>query len=264
MEIQGTQKLNAIIVDDELMARENLRMLLEEFCEEINVIATSGNIIEAKEKILELEPDVVFLDIRMPSGAEGFDLLESIPNKKFQVVFVTAFKDYAIKALNANAIHYILKPIDIEDLKDAVKKLIEVNHAFSDNSVNLDIYLDSIKRLSESIRLEEAPKKLTLYHSKGFKIVELSEILRLESDGNYTAFYFKDGSKYLDSKTLKVYEEILLQTSFLRIHKSHIINLNHLREYSSQDGNNAVLNDGSVVPIARGKLSHFLTKAKTL
>src|SRR5688500_17234881 len=118
-------KLRAIVVDDEELARKNLTMLIEEYCEDIEVIDDAGNIIDARAKIESLQPDVVFLDIRMPSGSEGFDLLESIENRNFFVVFVTAFKDYALRAFNANAIHYVLKPVDIEDLQQAVQKVKE-------------------------------------------------------------------------------------------------------------------------------------------
>ena len=118
-------KLNALIVDDEELARKNLQMLLEEYCEDVEVIGQAGTIKDAKEKIETLKPDVVFLDIRMPSGSEGFDLLESIEERNFMVVFVTAFKDYALRAFNANAIHYVLKPVDIEDLQQAVEKVKE-------------------------------------------------------------------------------------------------------------------------------------------
>ena len=115
--------LRALVVDDEDLARKNLTMLLHEYCDDVEVIGDAGNIATAKEMIEELKPDVVFLDIRMPSGAEGFDLLESIENRDFLVVFVTAFKDYALRAFNANAIHYVLKPVDIDDLIRAAAKI---------------------------------------------------------------------------------------------------------------------------------------------
>ena len=117
-------KLSGIIVDDELPARENLRILIEDYCPEINIIGTAGSVAEAQALIGEKSPEVVFLDIRMPAGMEGFDLLASLPEINFQVIFVTAFKEFAVQAFNANAIHYILKPIDIVELKKAVNKLL--------------------------------------------------------------------------------------------------------------------------------------------
>jgi two-component system LytT family response regulator len=256
--------LTALLVDDEMLARENLKMMLEDYCPEIQVIGSASTVDEARTQIAVLKPQVVFLDIRMPSGAEGFELLESIEEKNFQVVFVTAFKDYAVRALNAHAIHYVLKPIDVEDLKHAVLKLVEYHEAFAEHEPHFEDYIDSVKNLTESILSKQQHKRVTLYHSKGFKIVDQEDIIRLEADGNCTAFYFKDGSRYLDTKTLKTYEEILTEPSFIRVHKSHIINLGFLKEYLSQDGSFAILENEDKVPISRSKLSHFLTLAKQL
>ena len=262
--MSSANKLTAVIVDDEIMARENLRMMLEEYCPEINVLDGAENIVEAKEKILKLKPDVIFLDIRMPSGSEGFELLESIENKDFQVVFVTAFKDYAIQALNANAIHYILKPIDIDDLQTAVQKLVDYHELISNNSENEKIYKESVSNLTDQMLRNSEQKRITLYHSKGFHIVDIQDILRLEASGNYTVFHFQNGKKYTDSKTLKFYDEILSQLGFFRIHKSHLINLSYLREYISKDGHSARMSNEDLVPISRNRLSSFLTEVKKL
>ncbi len=262
MEIR--KRLSALIVDDESLARENLKFMLEEFCPEIEVIGVAGGVDEARQKIESLRPQVVFLDIRMPSGAEGFELLESIEKKAFQVVFVTAFKDYAIEALNANAIHYLLKPIDIEDLQYAVSKLVDYQQSFAESDANLNLYLQSMRELTSNMLDRRKPAKLTLFHSKGFNIINTVDIVRLEADGGCSAFFFVDGSKYLDTKTLKTYEDLLDPERFIRIHKSHILNLDHLKEYSSQDGHFAIMTDGSSVPIARARLSEFLTQAKKL
>ena len=255
--------LTALIVDDEFHARENLHMLLDEFCPGVRVIGTAGSVTEAREKITSLQPQVVFLDIRMPSGAEGFDLLESIPEKKFQVVFVTAFKDYAIQAFNANAIHYILKPIDIDDLQVAVKKLLDYDESFRNQSGSFSKYLDSVKTLTHLVKSQGKAKRLTLYHSKGFRVVETKDIIRLEADGNCTQIYFSDGTKYLDTKTLKIFEDMLDDEIFFRVHKSHLINLTYLKEYLNTDGGEVVMKDGATVPVARNRLSEFLAKIKS-
>jgi two-component system LytT family response regulator len=262
--MESRKRLTALIVDDESLARENLKLLLDEFCPAVEVVGMAGGVIEAKQKISDLKPKVVFLDIRMPSGAEGFELLESITDKSFQVVFVTAFKDYAIEALNANAIHYLLKPIDIEDLQHAVSKLVEYEQSFADSDVNLSIYLQIMVELTSNMLDHKQPAKLTLFHSKGFNVVNTVDILRLEADGGCSAFFFADGSKYLDTKTLKTYEDILDSHRFIRVHKSHILNLDHLKEYSSHDGHFAIMSDGSQVPIARARLSAFLTQTKRI
>lgn len=255
------KKLRAILVDDEMPARENLTLLLNEFCPEVEVVDKCENITVARKKILELKPDVVFLDIRMPSGTEGFDLLDSIEKKDFVVVFVTAFKDYAIRAFNANAIYYVLKPIDIDDLKAAVQKLTE---HFSEDKRDLDTYYESIKVLSDTIKGNKYSSRITIHHQKGIKIINDSDILYLEADGNCTVIHFTDGTRYVDTRTLALYEELLNPQHFFRIHKSHIINLNYLMEYLSEDGGMAVLKNKTRLSIARNRIPDFLKRMKEL
>jgi two-component system LytT family response regulator len=258
------QPLRTLIVDDEELARENLRMLLEEFCPEIEVIGTAGNVKQAREKIEELSPQVVFLDIRMPSGAEGFQLLKEIPNKQFMVVFATAFKDYAIKAFNANAVHYILKPIDIDDLQAAVQKLVEAQEKMTANPENFTDYLETIQHLSDTMLQQKQNQRITINHAKGFKVIEDDDIVHLIADSNCTELHFNDSTKYLDTRTLKVYEDMLNESKFFRVHKSHIVNLHYVREYLSEDGHVAVLKNGARVPIARNRLSTFITAVHNL
>ncbi|MDG1477893.1 MAG: response regulator transcription factor, partial [Vicingaceae bacterium] len=234
-------KITAIIVDDEHLARENLRLLLNEFCPDVEIIGTGQNVEEARALIAEKKPEAVFLDIRMPSGEEGLDLLEDVKHNNFQIVFVTAFKDYAIKAFNVNSIHYILKPIDIEDLKEAVGKLLNYKELFSKDSSNMDSYLASIKNLSESIHYQNESNKITISHSKGIKIIDDANILYLEGDGNCTNIHFVDGTSFFDTRTLKIYEEILNSDKFYRIHKKNIINVSYLTDYLQDQGGYAVM-----------------------
>ncbi|SFT65482.1 two component transcriptional regulator, LytTR family [Lishizhenia tianjinensis] len=255
-------KLKALIVDDEDMARKNLVMLLEEFCPEIEVLGEAANKAEAKEKIEELKPDVLFLDIRMPSGSEGFELLEEIENRDFLVVFVTAFKDFAIRAFQANAIHYLLKPIDIDDLRSAVEKVAESAKLYKSTPEGMDTYYDTIKNLSNQIHSNQFNNRLAISHTKGLKIVEDDTISYLEASGNCTTIYFTNGKRYLDTRTLKIYEEILNPDKFYRVHKSYIINLNELVEYLNEDGHTAVLKDGKHLPVARNRVSAFLKLLK--
>ncbi|MDG1160046.1 MAG: LytTR family DNA-binding domain-containing protein [Flavobacteriales bacterium] len=259
-----SQALRALIVDDEFHARENLRMLIEEFCPELEVVGLADGPKQAQEQIEALNPDVLFLDIRMPSGAEGFDLIEAIENPKFQVVFVTAFKDYAIRAFQTNAVHYILKPIDIDDLLSATKKLLEYAQFFHQDKSAFDTYFEGVKRVpnAASENQTRTPERLTLFHSKGFRIAKTKEIVRLEAAGNCTLIHFEDGSSYIDTKTLKTFEELLGNQDFCRIHKSHIIQLNHLVAYDNQDGASAEMSNGDHVPIARARLQHFLKRVK--
>lgn len=258
------KKITAIIVDDERLARENLLMLLEEFCPEVEVIGMGQNVEEAKELIATKKPEAVFLDIRMPSGEEGLDLLGEVKDNNFQIVFVTAFKDYAIKAFNVNSIHYILKPIDIDDLKEAVVKLLAFKKLFQQDSNNLETYIESIKNFSENIYYQNESNKITISHTKGIKIVEDNSILYLEGDGNCTNIHFVDGTSFFDTRTLKVYEDILNVNTFYRIHKKHMINLSHLTDYLQENGTFAILKTGIKLPVARARVTDFVTKIRSL
>lgn len=255
-------KLRAIVVDDEELARKNLIMLLEEYCPEIEVIGEAERKDQAKAIIESSQPDVVFLDIRMPSNAEGFELLDEIEDKNFQVVFVTAFKDYAVKAFNASAVYYLLKPIDIEELQIAVNKLTETKEIYTENPSNFATYFASLKNLSNNLLLNKPNNRIAVSHTKGLKIIEDDTILHLEASGNCTTIYFKDGSRYLDTRTLKIYENILDENKFARIHKSHIINLNELSEYLNEDGHFAIMKNGLRLPIARNRVAEFIKMLK--
>lgn len=255
-------KLRALIVDDEEFARKNLAMMLEEYCPDIEVIGDASSKEQAKAIIESSEPDVVFLDIRMPSGAEGFDLLEEVDKKNFLVVFVTAFKDYAIRAFNASAVYYLLKPIDIEELQLAVERLIETSKTYKAEPENFNTYFDSLKELSRSVQGKKPSNRIAISHTKGLKIVEDHTITHLEASGNCTTIYFTDGTRYLDTRTLKVYENMLDQTRFVRIHKSHIINLDILQEYLNDDGHFAVLKGNIRVPVARNRVTEFVKMLK--
>lgn len=255
-------KLRALVVDDEEFARKNLTMLLEEYCPEVEVIGEASRKDQAKAIIESSNPDVVFLDIRMPSGAEGFELLEEIENKDFLVVFVTAFKDYAIRAFNASAIYYLLKPIDIEELQEAVKRVVETRVSFNEQPENYETYFDSLQELSHNLLNNKQSNRIAISHTKGLKLVVDDTITHLEASGNCTTIYFKDGSRYLDTRTLKIYENLLNPAKFSRIHKSHIINLELMKEYVNDDGHFAVLEGGIRVPIARNRVTEFVKMLK--
>lgn len=255
-------KLRALVVDDEEFARKNLSMLLEEYCPEIEVIGESSGKDQAKAIIESSHPDVVFLDIRMPSGSEGFELLDEIENKDFLVVFVTAFKDYAIRAFNASAVYYLLKPIDIDELKAAVAKLVETKELYQQHPENYNTYYQSLKDLSQNLLHNKQSNRIAISHTKGLKIVDDDTITHLEASGNCTVLYFTDGTRYLDTRTLKIYENLLNPNKFVRVHKSHIINLNMLEEYLNEDGHFVVLKGGIRIPVARNRVSDFVKMLK--
>ena len=254
--------LKALLIDDEEFARKNLEILLNDYCPDVEVIGEASSKNEAVQKINELEPDVLFLDIRMPSGSEGFELLDEIENKKILIVFVTAFKDFAIRAFNANAVYYLLKPIDIDELKMSVEKLIESKKIFEDNPDNFQTYFRSLKNLSDTFLRNKPNNRIAISHTKGLKIVEDHTILHLEANGNCTMIYFSDGSRYLDTRTLKIYENILDDKKFCRVHKSHIINLSMMTDYLNEDGHFAVLKGGLRIPVARNRVTEFVRMLK--
>lgn len=257
-------KLKTLIIDDEELARNNLEMLIDEFCPDLEVVGKADSKESAIELINKEKPDVVFLDIRMPSGAEGFEMLEEVENRNFLVVFVTAFKDYAVKAFNANAVYYILKPIDIDELIAASKKLKSAYETFESSPENYGVYFESLKHLSDKLVKGKASNKVVISHSKGLKIVEDDEINYLEANGNCTMLYFRESGRYLDTRTLKIYENLLDPLKFYRVHKSYIINLNQLKDYLNEDGHYAVLKDGKQIPIARNRITNFTQMLKNL
>ena len=198
----------------------------------------------------------------MPSGSEGFEVLDEIENKDFLVVFVTAFKDYAIRAFNASAVYYLLKPIDVDELQKAIAKLVETRNTYKDDPQSYSAYFDSLKDLSSSLLNNKPTSRIAISHTKGLKIVEDDTITHLEASGNCTTIYFKDGSRYLDTRTLKTYENILNPMKFSRVHKSHIINLDIMKEYVNEDGHFAILEGGIRVPVARNRVAEFVRMLK--
>ncbi len=237
-------KLTTIIIDDEQYSRTNFEYLLNTYCPEVEVTAIANSALRAKELILKHNPDAIFLDINMPV-LDGFDLLQSIPERNFSVVFVTAHGYYGIKALKAGALDYLMKPVSIGELKETVKKLIE----------------EKLKKQGMQYPLR---KKIALSCFKGTSIHELNDIIRLEADNNYTKVYLKDKKQIILSKTLKHFDCILEDENFFRIHKSHIINLHHLKEYTSLEGGYVVMTDGVRLMVSRRRYNYFLKRVKLI
>jgi two-component system LytT family response regulator len=255
-----SQTINAIIVDDEEFARENLRMLLEDFCPEVKVIGLAASAGQARQFIEELNPDLVFLDIMMP-GEDGFMFLNSIEDRKFQVIFTTAFRDYALRAIKESAIDYLEKPIDIDELQKAVSKAAELVA----QKKTLRVPDDRLTKILENIALTNTVEKTIVPTKDGLAIVKNTDIIHLEAFENYTTIYLVGGKKYVSSKSIKAFEDKLDPNMFFRVHKSHIINISqHLKELIRSEGNIAVLSDGTQVPVARRKMQEFLDKLSGL
>ena len=190
-------------------------------------------------------------------------MLESIDETDFQVIFVTAFKEHAIRAFKANAIHYLLKPIDIEELKEAVSKAVEFNMMIKKDEAAMETYHTALKNIKPSILSGESPR-ITVTHAKGIKIIKQDDIAYLEGSGNCTWIRFVDGTSFLDTRTLKTYESLLNPELFYRIHKSYIINLKYLKEYLHDQGHYVVLDNGVNLPVARNRASDFVKAVKAI
>lgn len=255
-----SQSVNAIIVDDEEFARENLRILLEDYCPQVRVDGLASSASQARQMIEEHNPDLVFLDIMMP-GEDGFMFLKSIEDRRFQVIFTTAFKDYALRAIKESAIDYLEKPIDIDDLQSAVGKAEELISQKKTTRVSDG----RLSKILENIVLTNSVEKTIVPTKDGLAIVKNTDIIHLEAFENYTTLYLAGGKRYVSSKSIKAFEDKLDPNMFFRVHKSHIINIaHHLKEFNRSEGNIAVLSDGTQVPVARRKLQEFLDKLSGL
>jgi two-component system, LytTR family, response regulator len=243
--------LKAIIVDDELKSRESLRILIEDFCEGIQIQQLCQNVAEVVAAIDEIEPDVVFLDIQLQRET-GFDLLTQLKNYNFAVIFTTAYSEFAIKAFKFSAIDYLLKPIDIEELRGAIKKVGRRNS----NDIE-----EKINQLFQNLQSKNTDNyKLALPTSDGLVFVRVSDILYCVASSNYTEINMVDSKKHLVSRTLKEYEDILVEQNFFRIHNSYLINLNRIKKYVRGEGGYVVMNNDVSLDVSKRKKDGFLSR----
>lgn len=241
------QKYTAVIIDDEEDSRSNTRSMLQNYCSEIEVIGEAASGPEGKTKIQELKPHVVFLDINMP-GMNGFQMLEGIYNRDFCVVFLTAYSEHGITAVKAGATDYLLKPLMLSELQGAIRKVVQ--HYESKPAVTSG--------------KGEADKNIVLIsHSKGFTLVDFKDIVWLEASDNYTNLFLNGQKKIVASKTLKEFEAILPTVDFFRIHRSALINVNYVKEYSNNEGGEVILSDGTHVQVSKARIQEFSEFIKT-
>ncbi len=238
-----------MIVDDEHDAVNFIESIVNEYCENIEIVGKAHSAIQGIEVISKEKPDLVFLDVEMPHGS-GFDLLAGFPDKDFDVIFITAFNHYAIKAIKFSAVDYILKPININEFLEAVKKVEEAREGKISSNVNFHTLFENLKT--------GIPSKLAIPTSSGMEYLNTREIIRIEADRSYSWFYMEGGEKYLVSRNLKEYQELLSDRNFFRTHNSHLINLEHVKKYIRHEGGYIEMTDGSNVPISRGKKDVFL------
>jgi two-component system LytT family response regulator len=213
------------------------------------VIGTANSVKEAEAIINEKKPELVFLDVEMPHGS-GFDLLVQFPKKSFDVIFITAFNHYAIRAIKFSAVDYILKPININEFIEAVEKVIEKRTSVDERNENYGALLENIR--------SAMPSKLAIPTFDGMEYLNTKEIIRIEADRSYCWFYLADKRKILVSKNLKEYQELLNDRHFFRTHNSHLINLDYVKKYIRHEGGAVEMTDGSQVPISRTKRDLFL------
>lgn len=243
--------LNCIIVDDELKSRESLKILIEDFCEGVKVSALCQSVSEAMQAIEAHKPQVIFLDIQM-QGETGFDLLEKLKQVDFEIIFTTAYSEYAIKAFKFSAIDYLLKPIDIEELKNAISK-IEKKHNGS--------FTARLEHLVQNLKSNSNQRfKLALPSSDGLVFVKIDAILYCEASSNYTNIFMDDGKKYIVSRTLKEYEDLLIDQDFFRIHNSYLINLNLIKKYVRGEGGYVIMNNDASLDVSKRKKEAFLSR----
>lgn len=257
------KNLNAIIVDDEEYSRSSLFFLLQDNCPELKISGICKSVQEARTFIHEHPINLVFLDIAMPNET-GFALLPLLQEKKILVIFTTAYDQYALKAIKASAVDYLLKPIDISELKSAAQKA-KMLYEFNNLKDRYQDYSQTLNTLSENLNEDDREiKKLTIPNASGFKIIHLKDIIYLEADSNYCVFHLINDEKIVASKPLKDYEEVLTENKFIRVHKSHIINVDYLREYKNTNGLQVKLINDITIQVSRRRISEFLEKVKKL
>lgn len=233
--------MRAVIVDDERKARNSLKILLETFAPDLEIIGEADGVVAAYEMITRLRPALVFLDIEMPPS-NGFDLLEKFDERAFDVIFTTAYSEYGIKAIKAEALDYVLKPVIAEELVEAVERA----------------------RRRRDLKEEKEGRKISLSDNSGVSFVHVNDILWCESDKNYTTVYLASSEKKVVSKTLKEFEEVLVPHGFLRVHHSNLVNLNAVEKYHKADGGTLELSDGSEVMVSRRKREGLFQRLKSL
>jgi len=243
------ETLATLIVDDEPDAVNFIRSIIAEYCPKLQVVGTAGSSGEGAEAIRRMNPDLLFLDVEMPNGS-GFDLLSQFPEKSFDVIFITAFNHYAIQAIKFSAVDYILKPINITEFIQAVDKVFEKRNDATDRNGRYNTLLENIRR--------SPPTRLAIPASDGLEFLSTEEIIRIEADRSYCWFFLTGGRKVLVSKNLKEFQELLNNRNFFRPHNSHLINLEHVKKYIRHEGNSAVMDDGSQIPISRNNRDPFL------
>jgi two-component system LytT family response regulator len=243
-----------LIIDDEKPTREFIRHMLDSFKLNVEIYTDGENVETAINAIEKIHPDLVLLDIQMPDG-NGFDVLKRSQFKNFKVIFITAFQEFAIQAIKFSALDYILKPIDMDELRNSVNRAFDL----TDNKTNES----QIIALQNNIQPHQK-RKIVLKTLESIHLVDIENIIRCEADKNYTSFYLLDGKRILVSKTLKDYDVMLSGFNFFRVQQSHLININYIERYDKHDGGYVVMKDGASVPLSPAKKDQFFQLLENL
>lgn len=243
------KKIRTVLVDDEKNSLIIMQRLLEKHTPQVEIVATAQSVAEGIEVINEHKPELVFLDISMPDG-DGFEVIEKVDFHGFQVIFSTAYDQYAIRAFEVAALHYILKPVKPEDLVESLERFEAMQE---DDDIS-----EKIKVLSNA--LKETPTRLILPTSNGMHVIEVKDIVRCESSNNYTTFYLLDKKRIVVSKSIQIYEHLLESSNFCRIHNKHLVNLKYITKYVKGRGGYVILQDESHVDVSDGRKKNFLDK----
>ncbi len=248
--------IKAVIVEDELKGINNLKNLLSKYCEEVSIIGEAKSVEEGVQLFREGmdRPDVAFLDINLPDGLV-FQLLNQLPNINFDIIFVTAYEKFAVKACQYSSIGFIIKPIDPDELQEAVARI----RSDKGNKINQRLEL-----FSQHYNNPNAFEKMSISALDGIYFINIKDIIRCEAEDNYTHIHLKSGEKITASKTIKAYEELLSGVNFYRVHKSHLINLNYMRKFVKGDGGYLVMDDGIKIEVSRRRRPAFMEQMRRL
>lgn len=240
--------IKAILIDDIEQARNTLKRDLQEYAPEIEVIGEASGVVEGAKLLRKVQPNIVFLDIQMQDGS-GFDLLDVLPEIPFKIIFITASDAHAIKAFRYAAIDYLLKPVDPDELMQALARFKEQQ---TDEQAKYKLLNDSLKNHNKP------SERLALHSQDKIHIVSIADIVRCESSVNYTIFYFADNKEMVVTKTLKEFEDLLSEQKFFRVHHSHLVNARYIREFVKSEGGHLILQNGTMVPVSTRKRAEVI------
>jgi two-component system LytT family response regulator len=229
-----------VIVEDDLSSSSSLEIMLKQYFSNIIICGVATSVLEAKELIIKVNPDLVFLDIDLPDGS-GFDIIDNSNPINYDIIFTTAFNEFAVRAFQFSAIHYILKPIEAPELIEAVNRFLKTDLQGD--------FENKFKILKESIN--DKPQKIMLPSSEGYNMYNISDIIKCEADSSYTFIYFNNGEKIMISKPINNFEKILCELGFSRVHNKYLVNMRYIQKYKKAKVSVLILTDGSELPISK-------------